>query len=925
MPLANLVVPWNLKPTEIISATPSPEDAPPLEGLIASDSSDGGGSVVGPFRSITGGDDPARSKAAITSPSSSSSSLAPSAGACTTATGNNASQPMSCGSAKSGKVQSAISGAATASTNNESQPLSNCAFSNNVKRATIVKTAMAAGEGGGGLEGSNGSPDKKKNDKAISNNTTETSMETNEREIEVTSITREGFPVASSSQFSLIRVLGEGSFGKVFLVRKVEGPDAGTLYAMKVLRKATLKVRDRVRSKMERDILADVRHPFIVKLNYAFQTQGKLYLVLDYLRGGDLFTRLNNEVMFTEEDVKFYLAELALALNHLHSLGIIYRDLKPENILLDSSGHISLTDFGLSKESLNNEKCFSFCGTVEYMAPEIINRKGHTSAVDWWSFGVLMFEMLTGVLPFQGATRKETMQQILKSKLCMPQYLSQEAHGPEEGKEVQSHAFFLSINFEKLYAKAITPPFVPSLMPVPTDLQHIRDLAKGTQMPEDSPGAPLSGNAHELFRGFSFVAPQLIEEISLKPSKEGVGHGGGGGVGPKRLTSGGASTSAGGGGVGSATTTPSSAMHISSPTIPLEARKILSSGVNATGFVKSLADFDFFEELGRGTFSRCVRGVHRQTGKQYAVKMIEKSKRDCSEEVAILIRYSAHPNIVSFYDAYEDDRYVYLFTDLLAGGELLSRLLARRTLAEAEASEVLEVVATAVRYLHDAGVVHRDLKPSNLLYADDRCRPADIRICDFGFAKQMRAENGLLMTPCYTANFVAPEVLRRQGYDEACDIWSLGVLLYTMLAGETPFASGATCTPDEVLQRIGEGKLDLNRGIWANVSDQAKDLVTKMLHMDPTKRYKAAEILNHDWVRRRDLLPKRELTHRPVDPKVLRANMSLVFDAITKPVPISLNPVRSSELAKRRANRSSMPFLAGPATAAVAQPTMIQS
>ena len=118
--------------------------------------------------------------------------------------------------------------------------------------------------------------------------------------------------------------------------------------------------------------------------------------------------------MFTEEDVKFYLAELAMALDHLHTLGIIYRDLKPENILLDSTGHISLTDFGLSKESLNDEKSFSFCGTVEYMAPEIISRKGHTTAVDWWSFGVLMFEMLTGVLPFQGANRKDTMQQIMK-------------------------------------------------------------------------------------------------------------------------------------------------------------------------------------------------------------------------------------------------------------------------------------------------------------------------------------------------------------------------------------------------------------------------------------------------------------------------------------------------------------------------------
>ena len=119
-------------------------------------------------------------------------------------------------------------------------------------------------------------------------------------------------------------------FFQVFLVRKNRGHDTGTLYAMKVLKKATLKVRDRIRTKMERNILADVVHPFIVKLHYAFQTEGKLYLILDFLRGGDLFTRLSKEIMFTEEDVKFYLAELALALDHLHHLGTIYRDLKPE-------------------------------------------------------------------------------------------------------------------------------------------------------------------------------------------------------------------------------------------------------------------------------------------------------------------------------------------------------------------------------------------------------------------------------------------------------------------------------------------------------------------------------------------------------------------------------------------------------------------
>ena len=142
---------------------------------------------------------------------------------------------------------------------------------------------------------------------------------------------KDGHEKADPSQFELLKVLGEGSFGKVFLVRKIVGFDAGTMYAMKVLKKATLKVKDRMRSTNERNILADIAvgHSFIVKLHYAFQTPGKLYLILDFLRGGDLFTRLSKEVMFTEEDVKFYLAELALAMNHLHSLGIIYRDLKP--------------------------------------------------------------------------------------------------------------------------------------------------------------------------------------------------------------------------------------------------------------------------------------------------------------------------------------------------------------------------------------------------------------------------------------------------------------------------------------------------------------------------------------------------------------------------------------------------------------------
>ncbi|RWS17163.1 ribosomal protein S6 kinase 2 beta-like isoform X1 [Dinothrombium tinctorium] len=701
-----------------------------------------------------------------------------------------------------------------------------------------------------------------------SNNRMEMENDSQVREIEVTAVTKEGHPNADASQFALLRVLGEGSFGKVFLVKKIVGPDSGTLYAMKVLRKATLKVRDRVRSKMERDILAEVNHPFIVKLNYAFQTEGKLYLVLDFLRGGDLFTRLNKEVMFTEEDVKFYLAELALALDHLHSLGIIYRDLKPENILLDANGHISLTDFGLSKESLNEEKTYSFCGTVEYMAPEIINRKGHTSAVDWWSFGVLMFEMLTGVLPFQGSNRKETMQQIMKAKLCMPQYLSPEAQsllrclfkrnplnrlgsGPRGGQEVKEHSFFQTIDFDKLYKKEVIPPYIPAV--ARNDNLFYFDKEFTTKPAEDSPGVPPSANAHELFRGFSFIAPCLLENNGAETNFNSV---------KEKLTS------------------------------------IISKCKG-----RALSEYEFYEELGRGSYSVCKKCVHKGSNQHYAVKIIEKSGRDCSEEVEILLRFGNHPNIVTLHDVYEDDKHVYLFMDLLTGGELFDHILSKKNLSEREASEILGVIASTIKYLHENGVVHRDLKPSNIMYSDSSDDPNSLKICDFGFAKQMRAGNGLLMTPCYTANFVAPEVLKRQGYDEACDIWSLGVLLYTMLAGYTPFANGPEDTPNSILARIGEDKYDLEQGNWASISSSAKHLVKKMLFVDPKKRYRANDILKHPFITQKNELPNHSLPHQ--DASLIKANMGLVFNAINAPSPINLEPVDKSLLARRRANRRS--------------------
>lgn len=683
------------------------------------------------------------------------------------------------------------------------------------------------------------------------------------KEISITHLVKEGSEKADPQQFELRKVLGQGSFGKVFLVKKTTGPDDGQLYAMKVLKKATLKVRDRVRTKMERDILVEVNHPFIVKLHYAFQTEGKLYLILDFLRGGDLFTRLSKEVMFTEEDVKFYLAELALALDHLHGLGIIYRDLKPENILLDEEGHIKLTDFGLSKESIDHEnKAYSFCGTVEYMAPEVVNRRGHTYSADWWSYGVLMFEMLTGTLPFQGKDRKETMTMILKAKLGMPQFLSSEAQsllrslfkrnpsnrlgaGPDGVEEIKRHPFYANIDWNKLFRRELHPPFKPA-SGRPDDTFYF-DPEFTAKTPKDSPGVPPSANANQLFRGFSFVA--------ITPEEESQ---------------------------------------------PLQSNSMTSIVQQLHRNVNQFSDaYEVKEDIGVGSYSVCKRCIQKSTGMEYAVKIINKAKRDPTDEVEILLRYGQHPNIITLKDVYDDGRSVYLVTELLKGGELLDKILRQKFFSEREASAVLYTITKTVEYLHAQGVVHRDLKPSNILYVDESGNPESIRICDFGFAKQLRAENGLLMTPCYTANFVAPEVLKKQGYDAACDIWSLGVLLYTMLTGFTPFANGPEDTPEEILARIGSGKFCLTGGYWNSVSPEAKDLVSNMLHVDPHQRLTAAQVLRHPWIVHKEHLPKYQLNRHDA-PHLVKGAMAATYSALNMNIPPVLEPVGCSILAQRR-------------------------
>jgi serine/threonine protein kinase len=280
------------------------------------------------------------------------------------------------------------------------------------------------------------------------------------------------------SDFILVKMLGVGAYGRVILVQH-----ARTLrpYAMKVVSKTQVREENQVPVvNRERRLLAMVRHPFICTLHHAFQTRHKLYLVLDYCPGGELLAVIGRRKKLSERRTRFYAAELVSAVAYLHSLGIVYRDLKPENVLLDCEGHVQLVDFGLSKDGvLRAAGCtHSFCGTPEYLAPEIVMGQAHGRAVDWWSLGMLAYEMMTGLPPWYTSDRFQLFSSICEARVEFPWTMSSDARSLVQGllqrrpadrlgsrgaDAVRGHAFFRPVDWRALDAREVAPPFRPRL------------------------------------------------------------------------------------------------------------------------------------------------------------------------------------------------------------------------------------------------------------------------------------------------------------------------------------------------------------------------------------------------------------------------------------------------------------------------------
>ncbi|KAM3133920.1 hypothetical protein pb186bvf_014035 [Paramecium bursaria] len=295
--------------------------------------------------------------------------------------------------------------------------------------------------------------------------------------------------------FTLVRCIGSGGFSRVYLVRyKVNGK----FYAMKLIDKEFVlqnKKQDLIQN--ERDIMSVIKHPFTVKMEYAFESKNYIIFIMEFCSGGELFYQLKQVRRMTEEQALFYFTEICLGMLYLHQVGIIYRDIKPENILVDIDGHIRIADFGLSKIQTEDEYAYSFCGSPEYMAPEMLLKTGHNYQVDHYCLGALLYELVTGLPPFYSRNTQKIYDSILNENITFPQYLSTEIKdlmggllskhpskrlGGKGGlNEIIQHPWFKSINFLDVINKKIDPPLKPQELQLNFDIKNLNQIDSETR------------------------------------------------------------------------------------------------------------------------------------------------------------------------------------------------------------------------------------------------------------------------------------------------------------------------------------------------------------------------------------------------------------------------------------------------------------
>mmetsp|Transcript_11380 Transcript_11380/g.32664 ORF Transcript_11380/g.32664 Transcript_11380/m.32664 type:complete len:1038 (-) Transcript_11380:211-3324(-) len=600
------------------------------------------------------------------------------------------------------------------------------------------------------------------------------------------------------------RKLGLGAFAVVFI--GTHRPTKSE-YAVKQIDRSTMFWNDRDALQDEIANLKLTREgPNIVQLYEVYEEKAFCYLVMELMEGGELLEYIVEKKTFTEREARDCSRCVLSALKYMHEKHVAHRDIKPENLLLSEQHNLSsikLADFSFAKYVSERNGCRTLCGTPGYLAPEMLERfPAYDVKCDVWSVGTLLYLLLGGYLPFDDEDDDVIFEQTRNGQFSFPHEFWQ---GVSKGAKDLIIRMLTNNPKKRISASsALRSSWVQNGDEISEQRQvnwkKLKLLIEGKNKMKKAVNTLITANrVKDLNNTFKeYTEKRKDQSVSQKMKKK-------------------------------------------------DKERFVEDSLTGKPFDEF---YEIGAELGEGGYAFVYQCTHKRTTKTYAVKEVILSRLEnggestLKDEIAALKMLRGGPHIVRLFDVFMEEDHCFMVMEEMKGGDLLSRIVDKEVYTEREARGVCKTLFEAVDYCHKKHIAHRDIKPENLLLvtADD---DMSIKIADFGFAKKVSGVNSL-STLCGTAQYVAPEVLDCQveGYSEMCDMWSVGVVTYILLGGYAPFEG----PPDELAQFIIRGDYEFHDRYWSEITQAAKDMITGMLEVDPSRRLSAEEALHCEWM-----------------------------------------------------------------------------
>mmetsp|Transcript_28121 Transcript_28121/g.77332 ORF Transcript_28121/g.77332 Transcript_28121/m.77332 type:complete len:1025 (+) Transcript_28121:244-3318(+) len=612
-------------------------------------------------------------------------------------------------------------------------------------------------------------------------------------------------PGAFKILYKLLEEIGQGAFAKVYAAAH---RPTGSEYAVKKINRKKMIWGDRDALQDEINSLVRVREgPNIVQLYEVYEEEVDCFLIMELMRGGELFERILQKREFTEREARDCVKGMLRGLEYMHERRVAHRDLKPENLLLeDDTGHnVKLADFGFAKRCKQHNGLRTLCGTPGYLAPEILERwPAYDVKCDLWSVGVILFLLLGGYLPFEDEDEDRVFERTRNGEYDFhPTYW--------KGTSTAAKTLvtrMLTVNPEKRFSAedALKHDWIlkgqdDDTMQKQVNVDKLRENVTANKQNEVAKKDRVK-DLEENFAGYLERTKEQDQEKSRVQNDK-------------------------------------------------AARKPGRKFEEDSKSGKPFDDFyDLGDVLGEGGYACVYRATHRKTGDIYAVKdvntgVLEKSNKSALiDEIAAMKLLRGGPHIIRLYDVFEEPDHTFMIMEEMRGGDLLTRISDKEVYTEREARKTCKILFEAMDYIHKKKIAHRDIKPENVLMVEQE-DDTSIKIADFGFAKRVPKPN-CLRTLCGTAQYVAPEVLDLQsaGYDQRSDMWSVGVVVYILLGGYAPFEGPV----QELARAICRADYCFHDKYWSEISDAAKEMISCLLQIDPEVRYSADDALQCHWM-----------------------------------------------------------------------------